>query len=57
MYSFLSAMLLKRIYLSIDLILTWKAFHMPNMDSCICNQCWSTLVSSKWILPFFASVQ
>ena len=26
MYSFLSAMLLMRIYLSMDLILTWKAF-------------------------------
>ena len=52
MYSFLSAMLLMRIYLSMDLILTWKAFHMHNIDSCICNQCWLTLVSSKCILPF-----
>ena len=37
MYSFLPAMLLKSIYLSIGLSLTFDAFFMHNINSCICN--------------------
>ena len=37
MYSFLPAMLLKSIYLSIGLILTFDAFLMHKINSCICN--------------------